>query len=251
MNKYISMKPKVYIVINHYILNKEIECLAIQAMLSFKNTHKCIIISVDDNSPIRSQSIDKLSDIYIQLKENVGFAKSANEGFKWILENEKEDCYIVYANNDIKVYPGWFEEFTKHSFDMIGGLGFKGMGVKFGNTNNISEGGMYDSWMFPGGFYMTTKNFFQDIGLYDENYKHGGVEDIDLFWRAKQAGKKLIMCPNVSYWHKEGATRYSETQKGKQSECIKENEEYFKRKWGFDPIKELHNKILIDNRINF
>lgn len=101
-------------------------------------------------------------------------------------------------------------------------------------------------------FLNLTENQKQNykIQIYDEHYKHGGVEDIDLFYRAKLLGKKLIMTPNVHYWHKEGATRYSETQQVTQSKAIKENEEYFMWKWGFHPIKELYKKILLDNRIN-
>lgn len=242
---------KTYIVINHYILSDEIAKLAIQAVKSFRDTHDCFIVGVDDCSPLKNEELIGLHDKWIKLDENKGFAGSANVGFQWILDNEKDDCYIVYANNDIKVYPGWFQEFTKHNFDMIGGLGYMGVGIQHDRVNSISEGGQYDDWMFPGGFYMTTKNFFEEIGLYDENYKHGGVEDIDLFYRAKKTGKKLIMTPNVSYWHKEGATRYSETQKDKQAISILENQKYFENKWGFHPIKELFRNILKDNRINF
>ena len=60
----------------------------------------------------------------------------------------------------------------------------------------------------------------------------------------------MIITPNVSYWHKEGATRYSDSEKTRQSIAIKENESYFVRKWGFNPLKELYSKILIENRIN-
>lgn len=240
---------KTYVVINHYILNEDIEKLAIQAVQSFKDTHNCIIVSVDDGSPIQSKEIQDLSDVWIPMEKNGGFAVSANVGLQWVLDNEKEDCYIVYANNDIKVFPGWFEEFMKNDFDMIGGFGYREQ-VVFRKENCISEGGRFGDWMFPGGFFMTTKKVLEEIGIYDEMYSHGGVEDIDLFYRAKLAGKRLIMTPNVSYWHKEGATRYSVGEKEKQSIAIKENEAYFEKKWGFNPIRELYNKILVFNIIN-
>ncbi len=240
---------KTYVVINHYILSSYLEELAIQCITSFKETHDCIIVSVDDNSPIKSDKLKELSDIWIQRETNGGFAVSANTGLQWILDNEKDDCYIVYSNNDIKVFPNWYETFLKYDFDMIGGLGYRNE-VAFRKENNYSEGGRYNDWMFPGGFFMTTKKVLEEIGLYDENYLHGGIEDIDLFYRAKNAGIKLIITPNVSYWHREGATRYSNNEKDKQSIAIKKNEEYFVKKWGFDPIKELYSKILIENRIN-
>lgn len=157
---------KTYIVINHYLLNGEIVDLAIQAVKSFRDTHDCIIIGVDDCSPLGHTELEKLHDVWIRLDENKGFAGSANIGFQWILDNIKENCYIVYANNDIKVYDGWFEEFTKYDFDMIGGISFKGRFEDQSNQSCISEGGRFDDWMFPGGMFLLTKNTLLELAEY-------------------------------------------------------------------------------------
>lgn len=97
---------------------------------------------------------------------------------------------------------------------------------------------------------MTDDVTLREVGIYDPEYEHGGVEDIDLFYRMKLAHKKLIMVGTVTYWHKEGATRYSATQKGKNHEAEKRNLAYFKAKWGFDALPHLYSRILLDNRIN-
>jgi GT2 family glycosyltransferase len=92
------------------------------------------------------------------------------------------------------------------------------------------------------------KNNFR-IEIYDESYKHGGYEDVDLFLRFKEAGKRLIMTPKVAYWHEEGATRFSEEEKGRQAGAEVGNLQYFLDKWKFKP----HHNILqfmVDNRIN-
>ncbi len=104
---------KHYVVINHYILSPEIEQLAINAIKSFKKSD-CIIVSVDDASPIQSDSIKELSDVFIQREENGGFATSANTGIQWVLDNAK-DCFITYANNDLEV-SDWQEE-TERCFN--------------------------------------------------------------------------------------------------------------------------------------
>lgn len=57
------------------------------------------------------------------------------------------------------------------------------------------------------------------------------------------------MTPKIRYWHKEGATRYSDTQKETQRVAILKNESYFEKKYGVHPIKNL-NKILTCNYIN-
>jgi GT2 family glycosyltransferase len=257
---------KLYIVIPHYIITPHVADLAKAAVNSFKNTAECVVVNCDDCSPYDTSFLKDMPDVYIRNKENLGFASNCNVGFKWIMENEPEDCYIVCANNDIEVYRNWFEH-LKRALEigdgaMVGGLGYKGRyvegmpieqydinpGSKF-TGNYITEGGRLDDWMFPGGFWMTTKKNLEEIGLFDENFQHGGYEDIDLFLRFKKAGKRLIMTPKVAYWHEEGATRFSEQEKGRQAGAEVGNLAYFLNKWQFQP----HHNILqfmVDNRIN-
>ena len=65
--------------------------------------------------------------------------------------------------------------------------------------------------------------------LYDEKFEHGGYEDICLFLRVKQAGKRMLMTPKMIYFHEEGATRFSEQENGTQSDAEPKNREYFKK----------------------
>jgi GT2 family glycosyltransferase len=240
---------KIYVVIPHYILNDHIAELAKNAIASFKK-YPVTVVSVDDGSPMGMECL-KDSDVIIP-RVNGGFAKACNTGFKYVLE-QNEPCWVVCANNDIEVSGNWIEEaqrcFDQFQADMVGGLGYRIKEFPKRDENFVTEGGQLEDFMFPGGFYITTDAFLREIGQYDEKYEHGGIEDIDLFYRAKKAHKRLIMTPKIKYWHEEGATRYSETQKGKQSEAIKRNEDYFEKKWGFDPIRQL-NTILRDNRLN-
>ena len=245
---------KHYVVINHYILSPEIEQLAINAVRSFKDTSDCVLVSVDDGSPIKSDTLKELSDVWIPRETNGGFAVSANTGLQWVLDNEKDECIITYANNDLEANKGWFQEvvrcFDEYNADAIAGLGYRTRDYPIRNDRYVSEGGKLDDFMFSGGFYTVHASLLREHGLYDETYEHGGIEDIDLFWRWKQAGKKLIITPRLQFFHVEGATRYSETQKEKQGDAIRKNEAYFESKWGFSPIKYLFQRILTDNRIN-
>ncbi len=140
--------------------------------------------------------------------------------------------------------------FQRYDADAVAGLGYRRKDYSKRNDRYVSEGGKMDDFMFSGAFYTVKDSLFRELGLYDENYKHGGVEDIDLFWRWKQAGKRLIITPRIQFFHVEGATRYSAGEQGVQSDAIKRNEAYFESKWGFDPVKMLYSKILTDNRIN-
>lgn len=241
----------IYVVMPHYILNEEIAQLAKNAIESFKK-YDCFVVSVDDKSPLKTDCLDK-SDLILYRETNGGFAKVMNTGIKKVMEIAAPEDWVVCANNDIEVSGDWVKEAEKcfdiYKADLVGGLGFRSKNFPPSQDNRVSEGGLFMDWLFPGGFFIVKKKFFDDVGIYDENYEHGGVEDIDLFYCAKQKGKRLIMTPKIRYYHKEGATRYSETQKETQRVAITKNEKYFKDKYGFDPIRQL-NRILVCNYIN-
>jgi len=252
----------------HYIITKHVADLARQAIKSFKETCDCILISCDDESPYEDiDFLKEMSDVYIRNEKNRGFAGNCNVGFRWILDNVKEECNVVCVNNDVEVFDGWLEEFNHlmdmATGDMIGGLGYRsriveGMPLEQYKTNPgskytnryYSTGGRLEDWMFPGGFYMMRKSVLEDIGLLDEGFIHGGYEDIDFFLRCQEGGKNMIITPKVAYWHEEGATRFSEQEKGKQQDVEPQNLQYFLKKWNFQP----HHNILqfmTDERINY
>jgi O-antigen biosynthesis protein len=262
------MEKKVFVVMPHYIITEEVAQLARNAIRTFKETSDCFIISCDDCSPYEDIGfLKEMSDVYIRNKENKGFAGNCNVGFNWIFENVKDDCYVVCVNNDIEVFEGWFDE-LKNAMEMfqgamVGGLGFKsrmveGMPIEMYRINPgskftaryVSIGGRLEDWMFPGGMYMTTKGFLQENGLYDENFLHGGYEDIDMFLRAIKAGKRLVITPKMQYWHKEGATRFSEQEMGTQNIAEKHNLEYFLTKNNFNPHQNILD-FMKDIRINY
>jgi GT2 family glycosyltransferase len=260
------MSPKIFVVMPHYIITDHVAELAKKAIQSFKNTADCIVINCDDCSPYDTSFLKDMPDVYIRNEKNLGFAANCNVGFKWIMDNEPDDCYIVCANNDIEVYKNWFPLLNNAlelgKGHMVGGLGYKSKMVEGrpieeydrnpgskANSNCISEGGRLDDWLMPGGFWMTTKKVLEEEGLFDENFLHGGYEDIDLFLRLKRHGKRLIMTPKVAYWHEEGATRFSEQERGRQAGAEVGNRQYFINKWNFKPHENIL-QFMVDNRIN-
>ena len=270
------MEKKIYVVIPHYIITEEVAQLARNAIRTFKETSDCVIISCDDCSPYKDVGfLKEMSDVYIRNKKNLGFAANCNVGFRWIMENVKDDCYIVCSNNDIEVYEYWFDE-LKNAMDMfqgamVGGLGYKskvveGMPIEMYRINPgskftaryVSIGGRLEDWMFPGGLWMSTKSFLNEIAedkngikeVFDSGFQHGGYEDIDLFLRAINAGKRLVITPKMQYWHKEGATRFSEQEIGTQNIAEKHNLEYFLTKNNFNPHQNILD-FMKDERINY
>ena len=104
---------------------------------------------------------------------------------------------------------------------------------------------------------MCKKSLLDKIGLFDENFIHGGYEDIDLFVRIKENGGRLLMTPKVQYWHKEGATRFSEeacgagnSEKSRQATAETHNLAYFIKKHGYNPHQKF-GTIFRSEQINF
>lgn len=56
-----------------------------------------------------------------------------------------------------------------------------------------------------GAFFLTRKKILNDVGWFDEDYFFNG-EDIDLCWKIRQAGWKIIYYPDVFIYHLKGVT---------------------------------------------
>jgi GT2 family glycosyltransferase len=241
---------KVYVIIPHYIMTDELKDLATNAIKSFRESYpEAIIISVDDGSPMDTTFLKDLSDVFLQNKENSGFAKTCNNGFKWVLyNNDDEDAYIICANNDIiinkKTIPALIEPFDLFENVAITGIisttskDWEGIPLEEASIGRITEGGLLRDRMQDGGLWMSTKKVLKKIGLFDEQFLRGGFEDVDLFLRARDSfGMKIVMSGHGIYWHKQGATRWNTINGFNHASKEIENDNYvkFRNKWKFDP----------------
>lgn len=244
---------RTYVVMPHYVVSNELVTLATNAIKSFKESSDVTLISVDDGSPMDTSFLKELSDVYIRNKENSGFAPTCNNGFKWIMENENDDCYIICANNDIEVnkktVPALIFPFERWDNVAITGICsskervLEGRPIEEFEWRKITEGGLIRDRMQDGGLWMSTKSVLQKIGLFDEQFIRGGYEDVDLFLRARDTfGMRIVMNGHAWYWHKQGATRWNCENNGyvnnfgRESKRI-EDENYLKfvAKWRFNP----------------
>lgn len=239
-------KMKTYVVIPQYLVNQELRELSNNTIKSMRKSSDVIIISVNDGA--KKYESQRMSDVYLENKENSGFAKTCNKGFEWIFKNVKEDCYIVCANNDIEVYDGWLEALQRPftEFEDVAVTGIKhtreraieGKPLAEVKGTKVIEGGLMGDCMQDGGLWMSTKKVLKKVGIFDEQFERGGYEDVDIFLRMRDTfGMKIIMTEWACYWHKEGATRWGIEDGGfnKESQGYEDrNRIKFKNKWGFD-----------------
>jgi len=214
------MNPKISVIIvnwngKHYLDT----CLSSVLSQTYNNFE---IIMVDNASS--DGSIEYVQKKYpsvktIQTNENLGFAKGCNVGMR-----ASNADYIVALSNDTRVEPNWLKELVKvaESDDKIGICGSK---LLLMDTPDIyNSAGFFIIWnafiydRAPGkkvGKYekleqvdgvcaasaLYRKKMLDEIGLLDERFFFGH-DDVDLSWRAKNAGWKAMYVPSSVCYHK-------------------------------------------------
>ena len=185
--------------------------------------------STDQSIPYLQQNFPSIK--IIDLKENYGFAEGYNQALKQV-----EADYFVLLNSDVKVSPNWIEPCIKQfetdekiaaiqpkilsfanptSFEYAGAAG--GFIDKFGYPfcrgrilNHLEkDNNQYDKstqifWATGAAMFLRAKAFKNANGLDGDFWAH--MEEIDLCWRLKNTGHKIIYEPQSVVYHLGGGT---------------------------------------------
>jgi len=227
--------PKVSIIIlNWNGLEDTIECLESLKKITYPNYE---VIVVDNGSKGNDAQVlqEKFGDyIYvIQNDKNYGFAKGANIGMRYVLDNSVPD-YVLLLNNDTVVDPEFLTEMIKvaeadpaigitgakiYWYDRPDRLQFVWGKIDFWRREITPilkrvvekirgaelDKGQYDEikeadWVI-GACFLIKEQVLKSIELLDEGYFCYG-EETDYCLRAKQAGYKIVYVPKAKVWHK-------------------------------------------------
>lgn len=166
---------------------------------------------------------------------NGGFAKGYNDALKKI-----EADYYVLLNSDVEVTPNWIEPIIslmdadttiaacqpkilayndKHKFEYAGAAGgfIDEWGYPFCrgrvfHETEVDEGQYNDTreifWASGAAMFVRAKLYHQSGGLDDDFFAH--MEEIDLCWRLKNMGNRIMVCPQSVVYHVGGGTLNSE-----------------------------------------
>ena len=122
------MKKYIFLILHYCSIDDTKNCIDSIKKNCFNNDYEIVI--VDNGSPNNTGKLlkkeflrDKKIHI-ILLKNNLGFAKGNNAGFKYICDNFNAD-YIIMINNDIEIIEKNFlekidENYQQHSFSVLG-----------------------------------------------------------------------------------------------------------------------------------
>lgn len=233
-------EPSVTIIILHHCGLKMLhQCL--ESVFKTRYTDFSVVI-VDNGST--DGSIEFVKRVYgnavkiIRSEVNLGFVAGNNLAFRQV-----KSKYVVLLNNDTVVDPKWLKSLVNVAesdpsigacqpkllssrnpryFDYNGACGGMldvfGVPLCRGRVFNLIErdDGQYDTpteifWASGAAMFLCTK-VARDAGLLDE-ILHAHMEEIDLSWRIRLLGYKVVCVPKSVVYHLGGGTPLSEKEK--------------------------------------
>lgn len=178
------------------------------------------IIVVDDASP--DDTAAYLTKHFPQVKvvvnqTNQRFAVSCNNGVK-----AAHGDIVVLLNSDVAPKPGFLKPLIKHFSDpkvfAVSCLEIQKSGVSGRNHCQFKRGFLIHSaapigsgsncWATGGSSAFNRKKYLE-LGGMDPLYKPAYWEDIDLSWRARQQGFKILFEPQSQVFHNHETTNVS------------------------------------------
>ena len=187
-----------------------------------KNVHgieNAQIVVVNNDKEELGNFLDGFKVEIIEKKENIGFGKAHNLGFK-----KSKGKYILFLNPDTKLFPGTVEKIMEvfsadEKIGIVGPIhvedgrisdeehfGFRKTPLSTIRTKIFREKEKSDrqkyfetDWV-SGGAMMIRRSLFSELGGFDENY-FMYFEDVDLCLQAKKRGWKIAVCPEAKIFH--------------------------------------------------
>ncbi len=212
------MKKVGVVILNFKVKDETLECIKSVQKSSLKNT-KIIVVDNDSGDGLEEE-VKELDVDFIQTGDNLGYSGGNNVGIKKALEDK---CDLILVLNPDTTIDKDAIKFLVEGADSAGIYGPK---IYFGQGKTIwYAGGIFDKAnvlgqhrgvdqkddgqfdkveetdFVTGAALFVSREVFEKIGLFDEKY-FLYLEDLDLCYRAKQAGFKIGYLPDAVVYHK-------------------------------------------------
>lgn len=209
---------------------------------SYPFSYEIIVVdnASSDDSLSRLQEYFKDKVKFIASSENNGFAAGNNQALRQVnsdyvlllnsdtivWENTLENIYAYMENHEdvgacgcrVRLEDGQLDKACKRSFPNVKNSFFRLFHIPTNskddnyNLTDLADDGIYEIDCLTGAFMFMRKSALDEVGLLDETFFMYG-EDIDLCYRIKQGGWKIVYHGESSITHLKGAS--SKKQKNK------------------------------------
>lgn len=248
--KIMKIKKTAIVILTYNNLEYSKNCLESIRKHTEEGTYEIIVVDNNSTDGTKDWLLEQ-PDIKLQLNDkNEGFPKGCNIGI--CLSSPESD--ILLLNNDTVVTPRWLENLQKclYSDERIGAVGavcnhnenLQSAGFYYDDLeqmallagqNNISDSSRWEEKIFLIGFCILIKReVLNKIGLLDEAYSPGYVEDNDFSLRIISAGYRLMLCHDCFIHHYLGSEFRRDLSRF--YPVLYKNRSVFKNKWGFETI---------------
>ena len=222
------------------------ECIT--AIMDNTEDYEIIVIDNGSEPPFKAPFTGFNELRVIKNESNLGFPIAANQGIK----AAKGDVVVLY-NNDVICTPGWADRLVGwlDEFDIIAPSSNYAAGVQnvtIGSYRSrdeldsaseefseMNEGLCYDVNFATIGMFIK-KTVFEDIGYLDETLWPSSGEDIDIGFRAREAGYRVGVAGDV-YIHHEGSQTFQAMGNAGLTEydnVADQNDKHLAKRWGDD-----------------
>ena len=197
--------PKISIIIVTYNSEKTITKLLDSILQSSYPTEAIEVIVVDNNSQDKTKDLilsfaaEHQNQLYIKLiinKKNYGFGKAVNRGVK-----QSDSDYVLLLNPDCQLFKETINELIsialstkQHGFCL-----WEARQVPFEHPKIYNPVTLEVTWS-SAACCLIHKKTFEEIGGFDENI-FLYLEDVDLSWRFRLNGYKLMYVPFAKVFH--------------------------------------------------
>jgi GT2 family glycosyltransferase len=218
----------VSVIVLNYNGKKYLEDCVSSVLESLYTSYELILVDNDSSDGTADYMLREYThDTRIVLKfssRNLGFAAGNNLGAK-IAKGK----YLIFLNNDTMVKPTWMTQLVvametdvtvgacqskilylddPSRIDSMGGLIYKfGFGHEIG-SNQVDKGQfdyLRDIFFAKGASLCVRRTIFESLGGFDETMFLRS-EDVDLCWRIRQLGYRVVVVPKSIVLHKKGAS---------------------------------------------